>query len=330
MFFPIGKTFGLEDIPAHMFVEGFEDVGNPYVPKVDPNFQFNREFLRESLDFLTYGDGDVHLIIGPTGSGKTSGYLNILGRLNWPVQMVAGHGRFELGDLIGGFRLKSPSPDQPPVMQYEFGPLPMAMKHGHVLMINEADYIQPSEIAGLNDIIEGRPLVIPELQGMVIKPHERFRVVFTQNSKGKGNETGDYHGVLAQNLALLDRTRVTLVNYLSEADESALIAKVYPEFPAVLRSHVLNVANDIRKAFLGDDSSAGGELTTTMSTRTLLRWIRLSMRFRGSPNNLQYGLEQALLRRLDAAEKMAIAQIAKVRLGENWIQPVTNTASQAA
>ncbi len=45
-------------------------------------------------------------------------------------------------------------------MQFVYGALATAMREGHVLLINEIDLMNPAELSGLNDVLEGRPLVI--------------------------------------------------------------------------------------------------------------------------------------------------------------------------
>ena len=91
------------------------------------------------------------------------------------------------------------------------GPLSVAARDGHLLILNESDLMDPSELAGLNDILEGQPLVIAENGGEVIPPHAKFRVFATGNTAGSGDRSGLYQGTLRQNLAFMDRFRVIRV-----------------------------------------------------------------------------------------------------------------------
>ncbi|WP_140256651.1 AAA family ATPase, partial [Vibrio parahaemolyticus] len=99
---------------------------------------------------------------GPTGCGKTSLICQVASRLNWPVQQITAHGRLELSDLIGHHTLVNGN------MTFVYGPLALAVKHGHLLIINEMDLAEPAELAGLNDILEGAPLVIAQNGGEII------------------------------------------------------------------------------------------------------------------------------------------------------------------
>lgn len=317
--YPVGQTFQIEDIPAEVVTLGYERSENPAIPKKNPGYVFRRDFLRVILNYLQSPDGDGLCISGPTGSGKTSGICEVLARLNWPCQQVTAHGRLELSDLIGQFKLVSKSPGQPPVMEFVYGVLPTAMKYGHVLLINELDYCDPSEVSGLNDVIEGRPLVITENGGEVITPHPMFRIIATCNSSGRGDSSGLYRGVNAQNIAFMDRFRVTTVGYLSQEDEIRLLGLKVPAMPEAVRAKLVEVANAVRAQFLGESGDGSdGTLSVTMSTRTLARWAKLTSDFKRHETPMAYALTLALTNRCDAAEKEAIEKIAEGIMGDLW------------
>jgi cobaltochelatase CobS len=90
------------------------------------------------------------------------------------------------------------------------------------------DLAEPAELAGLNDILEGAPLVIAQNGGEVIRPHPKFRFIATGNSTGTGDQTGLYQGVLQQNLAFLDRFRLLEVGYADTDTEETILARAAP------------------------------------------------------------------------------------------------------
>ena len=317
--FDVSKTFGVQ-APRGLEIEGFADDTHPHVPPVQP-YVF-RQGLNAVLAFLRDAGGDALLLTGPTGCGKTSLIRQVAARLYWPVQEVTCHGRLEFADLLGGFQLIQGE------TRFIHGPLAVAAREGHLLIVNEIDLMDPAELAGLNDIVEGAPLVIAQNGGEVIQPDRKFRVIATGNSAGSGDASGLYQGVLRQNLAFLDRFRVLAVAYPDPESELSLLDQLVPGLPTEIARKLVVVANEVRRLFLGESGSApgadlatgnaGGELTVTLSTRTLVRWARLTVTFKGAPNPLAYALDHALTARAPAEERTAIHRIAADVLGPLW------------
>lgn len=307
------------DLPSKMLLTGFADGTNPSIPAATDGYIFRKEVLRAVLAFLMKPCGDALFVSGPTGSGKTSVITEVAARLNWPVQQITLNGRFEFSQLKGQFVVASPAPGEAPVMTFMHGPLAKAMKNGEILLLNEIDLADPAELAGLNDVLEGRPLVIAENAGEVIKPHPMFRVVATANSFGNGDSTGLYQGVVQQNLAALDRYRLLEVDYASEAAEAAVLRKKLSPDMEDMIPPMIQLANEIRKLFKGDDGDAmTRRLSVTMSTRTLIRWGKLAESFRGAPNLMKFALDQALLLRADPVDQQTINALGKAVFGSKW------------
>ena len=222
--FSVSTTFHVQAHPG-LEVLGFRDASHAQIPQRQDGYVFRADLLRDVLAFLHASGGDGLFLTGPTGSGKTSLITQIAARLNWPVQSVTCHGRLELEALIGQFVLINGS------TQYVHGPLSVAAREGHLLILNESDLMDPSELAGLNDLIEGQPLVIAENGGEVIRPHPQFRLLATGNSAGAGDGSGLYQGVLRQNLAFMDRFRVMYVDYPTVEVEQAVVQAAVPSLP---------------------------------------------------------------------------------------------------
>jgi cobaltochelatase CobS len=218
----------------------------------------------------------------------------------------------ELHALIGQFILVKGE------TKFVHGPLAVAARDGHMLILNESDLMDPAELAGINDIIEGQPLVIPENGGEVIRPHPRFRVFATGNSAGGGDGSGLYQGVLRQNLAFMDRFRVIHVGYPEPEVEKEVVAQAVPSLNAAIIDKMLAVAGEIRRLFMGDGKGDEPELTLTMSTRTLVRWATLSLTFKGAPNVFEYALTQSLTARAEPEQREAIHRIAAGVFGNLW------------
>jgi len=307
--YSIADTFGIH-APASMQIEGFAASGNAYVPPSKP-YVFRKDHLRDVLAFLGAPHGDGLYLTGPTGSGKTSLLEQVAARLQWGVHTVTGHGRLELNDLLGQYMLMEGG-----AMQWIDGPLTLAVRLGHILLINEIDAVDPAELIGLNDIVEGKPLTLAQT-GTVIVPHPKFRLVATGNSAGNGDQSGLHQGVLRQNLAFMDRFRLIEVAYPEPEDELTLLTELVPNMPSMVCESMIKVANQIRKVFIGGQDG-GGMLSVTLSTRGLMRWASLVATFKSAPNALAYSLDRALTYRAEPAEREAIHRIAKDVFGDDW------------
>ncbi|KKN12880.1 hypothetical protein LCGC14_1012020 [marine sediment metagenome] len=320
----IAELFGLEGVPKNVITMRMADTSSPYIPLPDEHYVFSKEMVREVLAFLRKPDSDAMYVFGHTGTGKTSGINQILSKLNWPAQQLTCHEDLQFAELVGQFVMRSERPGEAPQMKWIYGPLAKAMRDGHALVLNEVDLVEPGELSGLNDVLDGRPLVISENGGEIIYPHPDFRVFVTGNSFGSGDERGVYQGVKVQNLAAMDRYRMLEVKYLAPEIEEKIIQNVAPDLPEVIVKGMVQSANEIRHVFMGqaDQGSSGLDINTqlgvTMSTRVIRRWANLTMDFSKADNALQYALDIALLRRTQPEERVAISQICKSVFGEQW------------
>lgn len=314
--YSIRNTFNM-NVPEKVSTLGYAASSDPAILDKDDNYIFRKEIVRDITAFLKKPFGDALYITGPTGTGKTSAVVEISARLFWPVQQVTAHGRMELPDLIGHHALISPKPGDTPVMKFMYGPLAIAMKKGHIFLLNEIDLADPAELAGMNDVLEGRPLCISQNGGEIIKPHPMFRVIVTGNSAGSGDSTGLYQGIMMQNLAAMDRYRFIKIGYADEDIEMDILARATPTLNEGIRQSMVKVANEVRKLFMGENGD-DGKIAVTMSTRTLVRWAKLTLQFRGAPNTIEYALNQSLLVRAAKEEQEAIIRIAKDVFGDQW------------
>lgn len=300
-------------------IEGLSDVGNPLVPKQDPSYVYNKDLVIDIRSLYLNPFTEGLCIFGHAGTGKTSGVLQYMAATKRPVRSITANGRMTADDLIGFHALVSAKPGSPPEMRFNYGPLPLAMKEGSCLLINEVDMIEPSELAALNDVLEGRPLIIASNGGELVHPHPDFRIIVTANSSGGGDETGFYQGVKVQNLASLDRYRFSEVGYLAQELELKILEDVAPKTSKEILKKMVSVANGIRQLFMGDANNPGS-ISVPMSTRTLVRWAKLMQSYAGTPDgsSLVVGFNKAFLLRVNGAEKAAIERVAADVFGKDW------------
>ena len=258
--------------PSGRMIKGFA-APSVHTPVIDPDYLFHQAMRELVVWFMN--PSDPLYVFGPTGSGKSSLVRQVAAKLNYPVMDITGHGRLEFSDLAGHLTVEKGS------MRFQHGPLALAMKYGGLFLLNEIDLLDPATAAGLNGVLDGSPLVLPENGGEIIHPHSMFRFVATANTNGASDESGLYQGTLRQNLAFMDRFWLCEIGYPDPESEVKLLERLAPSLPEGLRQTMVDYANHVRRLFQGegDNQQPGETIEVTFSTRTLIRWANLTQRF---------------------------------------------------
>ncbi len=295
-----GKTSG-------RMVQGFESPSS-FTPKEDLEYLFH-ESSRDVVVWFMDSSDPIYLF-GPSGCGKTSLIKQLAAKLNYPVFEITGHSRLEFPEMVGHLTVEEGN------MQFQYGPLALAMKYGGLFMLNEIDIIDPATAAGLNGILDGEPLCIPENSGEIIRPHPMFRFAATANSNGAADETGLYQGVVRQNLAFMDRFWLCEIEYPTPAAEAELLSRKVANLPENIRIKMIEYANSVRKLFMGEATgNLSDTIEVTFSTRTLIRWADLTIRFqplaRQGIQPVTYALDRALGYRSSRETRTVLHELAQ-------------------
>ncbi|WP_029459580.1 AAA family ATPase [Solidesulfovibrio alcoholivorans] len=279
-----------------------------YTPIPSPDYVFHESSRDIIVWFLD--QSDPLYVFGPTGSGKTSLIKELAARLHYPVFEVTAHGRLEFADLVGHLAVREGS------MEYTYGPLTLAMRYGGLFLLNEIDLVSPDVAAGCNGILDGQPLCLAENGGELVSPHPMFRFAATANTNGSFDETGLYQGTLQQNLAFMDRFWLCEVGYPEASAELALLERQAEQLPESVRSRMVEYAQEVRKLFVGQTSGEIAKtIEVTFSTRTLLRWAALTLRFqplaRQGIQPVTYALDRALAYRATKETQALLHELAQ-------------------
>ena len=280
------------------------------IPPIDPYYQFRKDLVREIRYWWFTGQGDVMMLWGPTGSGKTSVFEQWCARLGIPLFMAKGHRRFEpmeaFGQFVGGENGTTPWVD---------GPLTLAARYGLPCIINEYDRIAADRAIVFNDVFEGRSFPIPGKSGEVVSPQSGFRVVITANTNLVEDLTGNYGTANTHDVSILERIVALYIGYPSDQTEITLLEKELEEFSddllaywfdqegiklstpqgmkagsAISRSEFIEgciqVSRKIRAQSKDGGNTSDSALERTMSTRILRKWARNSVAQAGAPEKL--------------------------------------------
>ena len=280
-----------------------------YTPAIDREFIFHDGCRDVVVWFLN--PGEPLYVYGPVGCAKTTSVRQLAARLNYPVFEVTGHGRLEFADLAGHLTVKNGE------MGYEYGPLALAMRYGGLFLLNEIDLVSPEVIAGCNGILDGSPLCVAENGGELVTPHPMFRFVATANTNGGGDDTGLYQGVQRQNAAFLDRFTLCEMGYPDPQVETSLLVRRFPALPPDLCAKMVSYANEVRGLFMDTVSTdnLSNSIEITFSTRSLLRWGALTLRFqplaRQGIQPIAYALDRALAYRACRETRAMLHELAR-------------------
>lgn len=249
-----------------------------FLPSVK-NHLFTDDHVLELIEYQLSGFTDGALYItGERGVGKSSTVEQFYARLGIPVVRVNGHINMEISDLLGSFQLVDGN------TVWCDGPLTLAAKHNAIFLLDEADAVPPEVLIGLNQVNERSEFTIPETQESV-KLSETFRVIYAGNTTGYGDQNGEYSGTNVQNSASMDRFSFCHWTYLDPEDELKVVKQscgLSDEMDVIWKSFIA-VANQTR--------DAGSEIPD-LSTRSLIRWIRKTVVFKGKP--FKYSFDRAI------------------------------------
>ena len=72
---------------------------------------------------------------------------------------------------------------------------------------------------------------------------------------------------------------VSSVDYPAADVEKALLARLFPTLPDSITSKMVDFANEVRGLFMGTSDTSINTMEATLSTRTLIRWADLTLKF---------------------------------------------------
>ena len=240
------------------------------------------------------------LVTGLSGNGKTFGIEQSCAINNREYVIASITPETDEDDLLGGFRLVDGN------TVFEVGPAVVAMLRGCPLVLDELDYASP-KIACLQRMLEGKPVLLKKL-GIVVTPTPGFCVFATANTKGKGDETGQFVGTNLLNEAFLERFKMTVEQQYPDIDiEKKILAKSFVKEGYTLTDHakvfidtLAKWANGIRKTY------AEGAIEAVMSTRRLVFIVEQYGMFGANDEATEMSLNYCLSR-FDSKTKDAFA-----------------------
>ncbi|MDO8713473.1 MAG: MoxR family ATPase [Polynucleobacter sp.] len=266
------------------------------VPAVDRSYQLNPEATLAILAGFAFNRRVM--LQGMHGTGKSTHIEQVAARLNWPCLRINLDGQITRMDLIGKDVIVLEDGKQ--ITRFQEGLVPWSLQRPVALILDEYDAGQPDVMFVIQRMLEREGHLTLLDQNRVIKPNPSFRIFATSNTVGLGNWNGLYQGTQLLNHGQIDRWDiVAALDYLEPLEEEKILTARVPELSSEQTKAMIGLANLTRNGF------AAGDLSTLMSTRTLITWGENWRIFK----DLKLAFALAFLNKCEADEKGLVAEL---------------------
>lgn len=242
-----------------------------HVPVHDPCWMPGLREMDE-WELLAIGIQDKHPVYlhGPTGCGKSVRALELASALNQPCVRFQGTQQAKESTIIGKTDLVVDEESGEQVTRWTDGLLPKCMRNGWWILVDEFTALPPGILFAFQAVLEGNQLMLPS--GEVVTPHEHFRIIATDNTAGRGDDSGLYAGTHVMNEATMDRFGIVIASDYPEPEHEARILVTKGDVDPKVAEKMVACANKVREA------AANETCFCTFSLRRLIAWARLTTR----------------------------------------------------
>jgi len=285
--------------------EELNEFDRSYIPKNDELWMPGTKEYK-SMEEIAVGieDRDNIFIYGPHGSGKTT-LIKQLGALtNTPVFIFNIIEGVTPDDFIGSMNLSANS-DGNVITEWKDGMFTHLWERGFYIVFDEITASPANLLMRLHSVLDGGDLCIFENNGRIVKKHPRTRFFATDNTNGRGDDTGMYVGTNLLNEATLDRFGTVVEYTYTEPDNEKEIITNKGGVTKHFASKMVAVANKIREAYDKE------ECYCTISTRRLIDWAKKTKRF----GDVRRASEVTILNKLNRGDKKFVSDIIQRHFG---------------
>jgi cobaltochelatase CobS len=219
-----------------------------------PNFDIFHRWDPNVLEAIhvAYVNNEKALLSGPAGSGKSTSPAQYCALVQHPFMRLNGKTSVDASAFIG-FLWAGPNGTE-----FAEGLIPVGMRNGYYVLMDEV-FKLPAEIQMSFQTVyeENGFLLLDEKPGLLsdklVKPHEMFRLMATDNVKGVGDNFEKYGATQVQDVSTLDRFTLTCeVPYLSEEAEVEVLQQMFPDMPSDSIDRFVKLANLVRDGYMNN------------------------------------------------------------------------------
>lgn len=292
----VREAFSVEDWPE-------EAQGD--IPSINPHHIIDwptLSVIAEAID-----DDSKPILVGPPGTGKSTTMEWYAAVRNQPFMRFNMNGSIEPDALLGKIMVVGGE------TVWHDGDYARALKLGYMICEDEwtkaPDYVNMAT-QWLREKGGKLRLYDKPDNDNVITPHEHARMVYTDNTKGLGDNVDKYSASNLQDSSTLDRHgEVIEMDYLSAAHEVAMLNSWFPASTEKFNNNLVKFAALIRNGY------KEGVLSLTFSPRTLNNVARLALRH-SSP---AVAIRRAFFSKLaDDSERQAVVKAYEMVWGDKY------------
>ncbi len=295
---------------SEMFLQ-FEDLEDTYdiftepvpeTPKLDEAYIFPEDQTLEFLTVIEKPRRNNIYISGFSGTGKTQLALNLASVCNAGVSEINADRYVNRARWFGQMKYNGES------TYFDYGVIPIAMRAGHWLIINEFDTVDPAAANMLKPLLEDTKRIhISENGNELIKAHPDFRVIVTCNTWARGDSSGLFTNTETQSAADLRRFHAFIeLNWLSPEVEARILKAHVPELSDQAIENFIKVAASIRDAY------EANTILRTFSPAELVNWAENYTIF----SSVHRAARVSFLRSYDKEEQTAVAEMISTVWGQ--------------
>jgi len=238
------------------------------------------------------------LVVGPTGSGKTSLQELLCAYINQPYYRINGRQDMETDTLLGKPWVSEGS------MHYEKGELPKALKKGWYVAFDEPWKTPAGIQMALQRFYEKDGILqLDDMPGSLadkqVISDPRTRLVLSDNVVGTGDGADQYGATMIQDGSTLNRMDMVIkMPYMNQAEEATLIRKKHPAISKDAATKMVKFFNLVRTSYTQRIVSAA------VSPRNYDAWANLATKL----NNLEMACKWTVLERYAEDSEKAVVR----------------------
>jgi MoxR-like ATPase len=269
-----------------------------YIPKDLPPYH-DHDGLLSFLALAAKGNLPA-LIVGETGTGKTTAVRTLAGKAKMPYRRVNLNGGTTADELVGRILINKEG------TYWTDGILTDAMRKGHWIILDEINAAGADVLFSLHSLLDDdRMLVLTENNNEIVRPHEDFRLFATMNP------SGDYAGTREMSKALVSRFPLVLTaNYPKEKEEVDIIME-RTGLKRDLATGLVKIASDARNAH------REAKLDFPFSTRDLLYVGHIAESLGGDLRQVRTAIQASVLGKCSREDSVVIVDLMDVHLPES-------------